>query len=83
MKDNLFTKVALFIGVILLFLNLIGFVYSPSSSYAAKSIQYKVKDIKFQYDTGKLIQAELDKSGSEGWELVAIDTSGGHMIYKK
>ena len=42
MKDNMFTKMVLFIAVILLFLNLIGFVYSPSSSYAAKSIQYKV-----------------------------------------
>jgi len=79
MKDSLFTKMALIVAVILLFLNLIGLVYSPSSSYAARSYRYKV----IPYIMGtKNLQDELNKLGAEGWEFVAVEAQG-HLIFKK
>jgi hypothetical protein len=59
----------LFIG---LFAVVIGYIFAmstQSSSFAAKSIRYKVIDVSHVNNTRQLEEA-FNKVGAEGWELV-------------
>jgi hypothetical protein len=49
------------------------------SAHAATAIEYKA--VRFQ-DT-KTIQAALDQYGRQGWQLVAVEATIGHLIFKK
>jgi hypothetical protein len=80
MKCDLLLRVLLVVAVVLLASNLIASLVSSLPSYAAKTIQYRVVSF-----VDKQQEATLNKYGSEGWELVALDPgiSGRYFIFKK
>ena len=73
MKFDLFTKISLIIIVVLLALNIIlPILSSPTPSYAAKNIQYKV--INYEEAGGKeSFEKLLNEYGKEGWELIGLE----------
>jgi uncharacterized membrane protein YjgN (DUF898 family) len=72
MKCDLFIKTSLIIIVVLLALNIIlPILSSPTPSYAAKNIQYKV--INYEEVRGKgSFEKLLNEYGEEGWELIGL-----------
>ena len=84
MKFDLFTKISLIIIVVLLALNIIlPILSSPTPSYAAKNIQYKV------INSGKVSRDKenfeklFNEYGKEGWEFIAFDMAWGFYIFKR
>jgi len=90
MKDNLFIRTLLIIIVILLALNIIlPTLSNPTTSYAAKNIEYKViGDDEIPYDAYKGFLAEpteklLNEYGKEGWELIPMTPGVDLVIFKR
>ena len=84
MKENRFIKVVLIIIGVLLSLNLIVLLLSnPESSYAAKSIQYKVVKSKEVPKDEENFEKLFNEYGKEGWEFVAFDLQWGFYIFKR
>ena len=86
MKKIFSTKLLLLVVFVLFMVNFIfTFIGKPSSSYAAKTIQYKV--VFLQTCNAKAVETMLNKFGNEGWELVNHPCDGGagagDFIFKK
>ncbi|MBI5181670.1 MAG: DUF4177 domain-containing protein [Nitrospirae bacterium] len=82
MKRDLFNKVLLGIVAVLLLLNfMVSFLRTPSSAYAAKTVQYKYVRTQWPGNPEKF-EAMLNKYGKDGWELVADSEMSG-FIFKK
>jgi hypothetical protein len=84
MKRDLFNKVLLVVVSVLLLLNLmVSFLRTPSTAYAAKTVQYKVEPNGWQdFKKSGELEAMLNKYGKEGWELVDSNSVYG-FIFKK
>lgn len=83
MKHNLVIKVLLLAIVVLLTVNLIRPILSPSVTHAARRIQYKVA-VYWELRNEQEFQSLLNDYAKEGWELVAIEpTQLGCFIFKK
>ena len=75
---SVFLKASIVILGILLCANLVvSLLITPTTSYAAKHIQYKV----IVPDDPRQMENALNKYSSEGWEIAA--TIGGSVILKK
>ncbi len=57
------------------------YVWFPQTAEASGQIQYKAVPIE-RLGTGA-IQEALDQYGAQGWELVAVEATQGHLIFKK
>ena len=73
------TKILLLTMIALLALLLFKPDFTPSPSYAAKPVQYKV--VSQKVESFEDLEAALNGYGSEGWELVAYGF--GPMIFKR
>jgi hypothetical protein len=77
MNKGLISKILF--GIILLTLGFSIGTLSTKSSFASKTIEYKVIDSS-QWD-GSSIEPNLKTLGSEGWDYVgAIPTKGGNTL---
>ena len=84
MKESRFTKVLLIIIGVLLSLNLVVLLLSnPPSSYAAKSIQYKVINIEEVPRDKENFEKLFNEYGKEGWEFVALELQWGFYVFKR
>lgn len=84
MKESRFTKVSLIIIGVLLSLNLVVLLLSnPPTSYAAKSIQYKVVRGEEVPEDEEIVERLFNEYGKEGWEFVAFDMAWGFYIFKR
>lgn len=80
MQIDRFTKACLLAIVVLLTILLVKPVFEARDSYAAKKVQYKVVFLSEPRESGKkhdpqIWEVELQKYGSEGWELVGFAPS--------
>ena len=79
MSRDIFTKLVLIVGIILLGLNLM----QSSSSHALGSYQYKVvthRDI----NTPEELEKMLNEYGKQGWELLTyVPSKAGGAIFRK
>jgi len=78
MKKTLIETI-LIIATVLLIIALV--VPNYSISLAQKKIQYKV--VYADMKSTRAMQGVLDSEASDGWELVGVDGSGFHLIFKK
>ena len=53
----------------------------PQTAGASGQIQYKAVPI--ERPGTAAIQEALDQYGAQGWELVAVEATQGHLIFKK
>ena len=93
MKSDLFIRNLLIIIVIFLALNIILFLLSnPSSSYAAKNIEYKlIHTSEFPYDDYYGAKKEFlgqyekifNEYGKEGWEYIGVILRTNFHIFKR
>lgn len=88
MKQNVVIKVLLVAIVVLLTVNLIRPLLSPSVTHAARPIQYKVVPHpetigKLPPERAQIVQSLLDQHAKNGWELVVFDPLDYHLIFKK
>jgi len=96
MKADLFIRNLLIIIVILLALNIILPILSnPSTSYAAKNIEYKVVNLNlihredmdnfdiFGEHLVEPIEKIFNEYGKEGWEFIGETPVGGLVIFKR
>ena len=96
MKDNLFIRTLLIIIVTLLALNILLPTLSNSpTSYAAKSIEYKVINLRLiieeNFDNfdifGEYLEEPIEKIfneyGKEGWEFINELTATNFLIFKR
>ena len=97
MKSDLFIRNLLIIIVILLALNIIPPILSnPTTSYAAKNIEYKV--VNLQIDIGELpiitlndrdyrdtgpLEKLFNEYATEGWEFIGEIDWAGFGIFKR
>jgi len=83
MKNYLFIRTLLIIIVVLLALNIIlPVLSSPTPSYAAKNIQYKVIDYAKVPDKENF-EKLFNEYGKEGWEFVAFEWNWGLCVFKR
>jgi len=93
MKGDLFIRTLLIIIVTLLALNiLLPTLSNPSTSYAAKNIEYKVIGFNEYWRQNKteegaeLLEKLLNEYSKEGWEYIDNASGGaldGSMIFKR
>jgi len=83
MKSSLFIRTLLIIVGILFALNVV-LLLKPNSptSYAAKSIEYKVIDAS-ELKYVPQVEIFLNELGKEGWELIQVNFLTGGMIFKR
>ncbi len=75
------TKLILAVLALSLSVNLCFLLFNDMSPVmAAAPIRYKAVRIK---PNTEAIQAALDQYGTEGWQLVAVEASIGHLIFRK
>jgi hypothetical protein len=79
MQTDLVTKTLLSVIATLLAILVVRPDFTPSPSYAAKPIEYKV--ISQKVETFPELEAALNSYGSEGWELVSFGI--GPMVFKR
>ena len=84
MKFDLFTKISLIIIIVLLALNIImPILSSPTPSYAAKNIQYKVvnsEGVPYEKESFEML---FNEYGKKSWEFVAFEMARGFYIFKR
>lgn len=84
MKCDSFIRISLIIIVVLLALNIILPILSnPSTSYAAKNIEYKVINSEKVSRDKENFEKLFNEYGKEGWEFVAFDMAWGFYIFKR
>ena len=85
-KKDVFLRSLLVLVAVLLALNIAVYLGEGSPTYAAKGKEYKV----FKYWSGKSrpsmevqMQTVLEQAGSEGWDLITLDSRNHLLIFKK
>ena len=86
MKKIFSTRLILLVVFVLFMLSFnFTFIGKPLSSYAAKTIQYKV--VSLRTCNAKAVETMLNEFGNGGWELINHPCDGGagagNFIFKK